>query len=92
MRTKESILQGECEGKTFYEIQEASQAFGMQTFDQALIAAFEKNLVSKENAELYATHKPVVQRGIDRIKQGRGEKTTEIEGLVLESEAEGAAV
>src|SRR6058998_2077362 len=37
LRTKESILMGEAEGKTFYEIQEASEPFGMQTFDQAII-------------------------------------------------------
>ncbi|MBI4423418.1 MAG: twitching motility protein, partial [Elusimicrobia bacterium] len=80
-------LMGECEGKTFYEIQEASQNSGMQTFDQALLKAFEDGLVTKENAELYATRKAIVQRGVDRIRQSRGEKTTEIEGLAIESEA-----
>lgn len=84
MRTRESILNGECEGKTFYEIQEQSQPFGMRTFDQALIRAFEQGLITSENAELYSTHKPIVQRGIDKIRQARGEKTTDIEGLVLE--------
>ena len=86
LRTKESILQGECEGKTFYEIQEAGQPFGMQTFDQALIKAFEDGLVTKENAELYATRKAIVQRGIDTIRQARGEKTTDIEGLAIDTE------
>ena len=83
MRTKESILQGECEGKTFYEIQEASEPFGMQTFDQALIRAYEAGVITGENAENYASHKPIVQRGVDRIRQTRGEKTTEIEGLTI---------
>ena len=32
----------------------------------------------------YATRKAIVQRGIDTIKQKRGEKTTEIEGLRLD--------
>jgi twitching motility protein PilT len=84
MRTKESILMGESEGKTFYEIQEANQPFGMQTFDQALLKAYEEGLVTAENAELYASRKAIVQRGIDRIKQTRGEKTTEIEGLAMD--------
>ncbi len=84
MRTKESILMGESEGKTFYEIQEASQPFGMQTFDQAILKAYEEGLVTAENAELYSSRKAIVQRGIDRIKQTRGEKTTEIEGLAMD--------
>jgi len=85
IRTKESILMGESEGKTFYEIQEASVPFGMQTFDQALIKAFEDGLVTAETAEMYATRKAIVQRGIDRVKQTRGEKTTDIEGLAIDS-------
>lgn len=84
MRTRESIVMGESEGKTFYEIQEASQPFGMQTFDQALLKAFEDGLVTAENAELYSTRKAIVQRGMDRIKQTRGEKTTDIEGLSMD--------
>jgi twitching motility protein PilT len=78
-------LLGESEGKTFYEIQEASVPFGMQTFDQAILKAFEEGLVTAENAELYATRKAIVQRGIDRVKQTRGEKTTDIEGLAIDS-------
>jgi twitching motility protein PilT len=85
IRTKEAILLGESEGKTFYEIQEASVPFGMQTFDQAILKAFEEGLVTAENAELYATRKAIVQRGIDRVKQTRGEKTTDIEGLAIDS-------
>lgn len=84
IRTKEAIVMGESEGKTFYEIQEASQPFGMQTFDQALLKAFEAGLVTAETAELYSTRKATVQRGIDRVKQTRGEKTTDIEGLSMD--------
>jgi twitching motility protein PilT len=85
IRTKEVILLGEQEGKTFYEIQEASEPFGMQTFDQAIIRTYEAGLIMAETAELYATRKPVVQRGIDKLKQARGEKTTDIEGLTIDS-------
>ena len=56
----------------------------MQTFDQALIRAFETGVITAENAENYASHKPIVQRGVDRIRQARGEKTTEIEGLTID--------
>lgn len=85
IRTKEVILLGEQEGKTFYEIQEASEPFGMQTFDQAIIRTYEAGLITAETAELYATRKPIVQRGIDKLKQARGEKTTDIEGLTIDS-------
>jgi len=85
IRTRESILTGESEGKTFYEIQEASVPFGMQTFDQAIIKVYSQGLITQETAELYASRKAIVQRGIDKIKQSRGEKTTDIQGLTLDS-------
>jgi twitching motility protein PilT len=85
IRAHESILMGEGEGKTFYEIQEASVPFGMQTFDQALIKAYGEGLITQETAELYASRKAVVQRGIDKVKQTRGQKTTDIEGLTLDT-------
>ena len=85
IRTRESILMGEGEGKTFYEIQEASVPFGMQTFDQAIIKVYQQGLITQETAELYASRKAIVQRGIDKIKQSRGEKTTDIQGLTLDT-------
>ena len=85
IRTRESILTGESEGKTFYEIQEASVPFGMQTFDQAIIKVYTQGLITQETAELYASRKAIVQRGIDKVKQSRGEKTTDIQGLALDS-------
>ncbi len=86
IRSRESILNGESEGKTFYEIQEAGETYGMQTFDQAIVRAYEAGLVTEETAVIYATRKAIVQRGIDRTKQKRGEKTTDIEGLKLDVE------
>jgi twitching motility protein PilT len=86
IRSRESILNGESEGKTFYEIQEAGETYGMQTFDQAIVRAYEAGLITEETAVVYATRKAVVQRGIDRTKQQRGEKTSSIEGLKLDVE------
>jgi twitching motility protein PilT len=84
IRSKESILNGEQEGKTFYEIQEAGDVYSMQTFDQAIVRAFEAGLVTEETASIFATRKAIVQRGVDQVKQRRGEKTTDIEGLKLD--------
>ena len=86
IRSNELILLGEQEGKTFYEIQELGEPFGMMTFDQSLLHSYEHGLVTEDTAVNYATRKAVVQRGVDTIKQKRGEKTTDVEGLKLDSD------
>jgi twitching motility protein PilT len=84
IRSNELILHGESEGKTFYEIQEVGEPFGMMTFDQAIVRAYEAGMITEETAVSYATRKAIVQRGIDKVKQGRGEKTSDVEGLKLD--------
>lgn len=84
LRVKDSILNGESEGKTFYEIIEGSQAFGMMTFDQSITELFKQGLVSEDTAMSYASRKAVVGRAIDSVKAARGEKTTSIEDLSLD--------
>ena len=84
LRVKDLILHGESEGKTFYEIMEASNAFGMITFDQHIVGLFEQGLISQETALGYCSHKGIVGRGIDSIKSARGEATTDIGNLELD--------
>ena len=84
LRVKDSILHGESEGKTFYEIIESGEAFGMITFDKSIIRLYEQGFISEETAMAHASRKPVVGRGIDSIKSGRGEKTTDIEDLEVD--------
>ena len=84
LRVKDTILHGESEGKTFYEIIEAGTAFGMTTFDQHIVNLYERGFITQETALAYASHKGVVGRGIDRIKTMRGEKTTDIEQLEVD--------
>jgi len=81
LRVQESIRLGESEGKSFYEIIEASQAFGWRTFDQSVLEAFEQDQISEEAATLYCTKRGPVMRGIDNIKKGRGESTTNSNSL-----------
>jgi twitching motility protein PilT len=76
LRTQESIRLGESEGKTFYEIIEASHPFGWRTFDHACLETFENGVITEETALLYCTKRNVVSRGIDNTKKGRGEITT----------------
>jgi len=86
LRVKDSILNGESEGKTFYEIIEGSRPFGMMTFDQCIVDHFKAGLITEETAMSYSSRKGVVGRMIDSVKSERGEKTTEIEGLKLDDQ------
>jgi len=81
LRTKESIILGESEGKTFFEIIEASYTFGWRTFDQACLDAYEQGLITEEIALLYCTKRGPVTRGIDNIKKKRGEVTSGLTNL-----------
>jgi twitching motility protein PilT len=85
LRTQETIRMGESEGKTFYEIIEASYTYGWRTFDQACLEAYEKGVVTEETAMLYCTKRSVVSRGIDNIKKERGELTTTAGSLRMKS-------
>jgi twitching motility protein PilT len=84
LRVKDAILNGEAEGKTFYDIMEAGNAFGMVTFDQHLISLYEQGLITQETAVGYASHRGAVGRGIDMIKSARGEATTDIGKLEID--------
>ena len=84
LRVKDLILNGESEGKSFYEIMENSNAFGMITFDQHIVGLFEQGLIAQETALGSCSHKGVVGRGIDSIKSARGEATTDIGNLEID--------
>jgi twitching motility protein PilT len=86
LRIKDSILNGEAEGKTFYEIIEASEPFGMQTFDQCILRHFQDGLITEETALAYASHKSVARRGIDDLKKKQGVVTTDIADLSIDDE------
>lgn len=84
LRVQDTILHGESEGKTFYDIMETSGAFGMVTFDQHLVGLYEKGQITQETAMAYASQRGIVGRGIDSIKSSRGETTTDIEKLEID--------
>jgi twitching motility protein PilT len=88
LRIKDLILhgEGEAEGKTFYDVMEQSRPFGMMTFDQSIAELYENGLITEETALSYASRKAIVGRAIDAVKSERGEKTTSIEGLKLDTD------
>ena len=84
LRIKDTILHGESEGKTFYEIIQAGKAFDMITFDDYIVELYEKGLIAEETAMAYSSRKGIVGRGIDSVKSKRGETTTDIEELKVD--------
>ncbi len=84
LRVKDTILHGESEGKSFYDIMEQSKAFGMMSFDSCIVDLYQKGLISEDTAKAYASNKSNVNRGIDSIKNTRGEKTTDIGKLEVD--------
>ena len=88
MRVKEAVLHGEEEGKTFYEIITAAEPFGWRTFDSYMADLYASGEITEETAVAYASRKAVMQQKIDKIKQTRGEKTTDIDGLSLDDSYE----
>jgi twitching motility protein PilT len=91
LRTQEAIRLGESEGKTFYEIIEASHTFGWRTFDDACLEAYEQGIITEETAALYCTKRSVVSRGIDNIKKTRGEMTSTAGSLRMKTGTNAAA-
>jgi twitching motility protein PilT len=85
LRVKDAILNGESEGRTFYEMIEQGHAFGMMTFDQCIAELYEAGSITADTAVGYASRKAVIGRSIDTIKTARGEKTTSIEALSLDN-------
>ncbi len=84
LRTKEAILNGESEGKTYYDIIQGGRPYGMITFDEYITELFQKGLITEDTALAYASRKGIVGRGIDSVKSRRGEKTTDIEHLEID--------
>jgi len=86
LRVKDAILHGEAEGKTFYDMIESGQPFGMMTFDQSITELYQKGHITEETALSYASRKAIVGRAIDAVKSARGEKTTSIEDLRIDQD------
>jgi twitching motility protein PilT len=83
LRTKETIVQGESEGKSFYEIIESSHSFDWRTFDHSALEAYDQGLITEETALLYCSKRGPVARGIDNSKKARGESTTQLNALKM---------
>ncbi len=77
LRTRETILYGEAEGKTYQEIIEAGSTLGWHSFDQSLLKAFEAGQISEESAMLYCSNKGKFRRELDMAMKRLGVGATE---------------
>ena len=89
LRTQETIRLGESEGKSFYEIIEASQPFGWRTFDFSALEAYEAGKITEEVALLHCTKRGPVMRGIDNLRKSRGEATHDMSSLRMKGGQDG---
>ncbi len=84
LRVKDSVLNGESEGKTFNDIIVAGKAQDMVSFDEYIISLYEEGKISEETAFSYASRQDIVGRGLDSIKSSRGQTTTGIDSLEID--------
>jgi twitching motility protein PilT len=91
LRTRETLLYGEAENRTFQEIIEAGGTMGWHTFDQSLLAAYKADLISDETTLIFCAHKNKMRRDIDMVKKLRGRTYEEPSGLRMEVEPEANA-
>src|SRR3954453_1154673 len=84
MRTRESLLYGEAENRTFQEIIEAGGTMGWHSFDQALLAAFKAEQITDKTALIFCAHKNKMRRDLDMLRRLRDNAHEEPSGLRLE--------
>lgn len=85
MRTREALIYGEGENRSFQEIIEAGSTLGWHSFDQSLMRAFEDNLITEETALLFCTHKNKMRRDLEMAKKLRCPGDEEPSGLKMAS-------
>jgi twitching motility protein PilT len=75
LRTRETIVYGESENKTFHEIIEAGSSLGWHTFDQSIIDAYKAGAINEETALGSCTNKGKLRRDLDLLQKQRGVAT-----------------
>lgn len=75
LRTRETIVYGESENKSFAEIIEAASSQGWQTFDQSIVEAYKAGIITEETALVSCTNKGKMRRELDLLQKQRGATT-----------------
>jgi twitching motility protein PilT len=72
LRTRETIVYGESENKSFQEIIEAGSSLGWHTFDQSILDAYKAGIINEETALVSCTNKGKLRRDLDLLQKQRG--------------------
>ncbi len=88
LRTRETLLYGEGENRTFQEIIEAGDTMGWHSFDQSLLKAYKANQITDETALIFCAHKNKMRRDLEMVKKLRNLTVDEPSGLRLETDPE----
>jgi twitching motility protein PilT len=72
LRTRETIVYGESENKSFHEIIEAGSSLGWHSFDQSIIEAYKTGAIREETALVCCTNKGKMRRELDLLQKQRG--------------------
>jgi twitching motility protein PilT len=83
LRIRELIQNGETSDKTFYQAIADSKPYGWQTFDQHILEHFQNRLVSLEVAKAYASDVATLGKELDRVRNARGEQTSDLGSLEM---------
>ena len=89
LRTRETLLYGEGENRTFQEIIEAGSTLGWHSFDQSLLKAYEADLINEDTAIIFCAHKNKMRRDIDTLKKIRGKTFEAPSGLQMQDAIKG---
>lgn len=79
LRVRDTIVNGEGEGRSYYDLIDGNTSAGWHTFDQSLMRAAVNGMIDDETALLYATNRNKLTRMLDetRKQQGRQEPKPE---------------
>src|SRR3954447_8207626 len=83
LRTREAIVYGEGENRTFQEIIEAGSTMGWTSFDQSLLTAYKQNLISDETALINSAQKTRMSRDVDQMTKLKNRVCDEPSGLQM---------
>jgi twitching motility protein PilT len=86
LRVAELVRSGESTNATFRQAIAEGTAYGWQSFDQHLVALFERGVIARETALGYASETAEVSRGLDRVRAARGEETSTLGPLRMARE------
>jgi twitching motility protein PilT len=84
LRTRETLLLGEGELRSYAEIIDASATYGWRTFDRTLIESFADGLITEETAMIFSTSRNKVRAGIDSAKKLAGIDESRPDSMKLE--------